>query len=588
MTLPSGKREAEVVRELLKRAERIPEGDEAKVKALFALVGQIVSRAGEKVLIFTEFVDTLEMLARVFERAGWVEAPADEEDWPVEKGCGLFFRYEGETPRRHREAIRRRFLADPDVRLLLATDAASESINLHKGCNHLVHLETVWNPNRYEQRNGRIDRYGQTRPPQIYLLINASSIDERVAKVGYSKLERIAEDVGSVSNVLPLAQRIDVEGFLERFADDDFSAAEAEMERRLSQAERDAREEAEADGTADLVRGESFENDDMNAVSKALAESRGFVPEFGDVQEFLGVYLRAGGGAFEAVAGERDVLSVTVPAPLRDELGIDRIARATVRRDLAVREGDVDEESRVEFLSPGHPLVRAALRRARGWLYQPGFKSRVSYRRVPRSASPGLLFTYALRFLDGRGEAIEERFEAVAIGLDGTPSLDSEADLLRFRDPGVGGNLTAAEELALKERFEPAFTAARAAADAEVRRRAEGRTRCLADAQQRMVEEALIRLGRWLQASEDRLRRTAVAETLPSGPRQLDLAGAVARELTAEARERARRERRFRAQQQKLVESAETRRADIRAMEQVRLDAIDAIGALVLVPEGIR
>ncbi len=47
------------------------------------------------------------------------------------------------------------------VRILLATDAASEGIDLQNHCSRLIHYEIPWNPNRLEQRNGRIDRHGQ-------------------------------------------------------------------------------------------------------------------------------------------------------------------------------------------------------------------------------------------------------------------------------------------------------------------------------------------------------------------------------------------------------------------------------------------
>jgi len=589
MVLPSGKAEAEIVRDLIARAQRIPDGGEAKVQALTKLVATILSEPAEKVVVFTEFVDTLDMLTRVFTGEGWVEAPVKESERPENIGRGLYFRYEGETPARHRESIRRQFLSDPAVRILLATDAASESINLHKGCNHLIHLETVWNPNRYEQRNGRIDRYGQTRRPQIYLLINAASIDERVAKVGYRKLERIAEDLGSVSNVLPLAARIDVDEFLEQLGEGEVERAEAEMERRLDKAERQVRGEEESDGTADLIRGESFEAHELQAVNDALAGSREFVPEFSDVQEFLGVYLRAESSRLEGLPAEHDVYAITVPSSLRAEVGAERIPRGTFRRDLAVREIDTEEAERVEFLSPGHPLVRAALRRARGWIFQSGFASRVAYRRVAASVRPGYLFTYASRFLDGRGEAVEERFEAVFIGLDGTPSTDPDADLRLFRDPGVGGNLSDAEEAVLKRRFASGFGRAMELAARVVRKRAETRTEELLQVQRRIMQDAFFRLGRWRQAAEDRLRRRlAVEGPAVTAPRQLDLEGHVRKEIAAEERERARRLRRFNSDLQKLLADEHKRRADIECMEHVRLDTIDPIGALALVPEAAR
>ncbi|MEZ5257877.1 MAG: helicase-related protein [Ilumatobacteraceae bacterium] len=67
-----------------------------------------------------------------------------------------------------REKIKQAFQADPseegaEVRILLATDTASEGIDLQNHCSKLIHVEIPWNPNVMEQRNGRIDRYGQQR-----------------------------------------------------------------------------------------------------------------------------------------------------------------------------------------------------------------------------------------------------------------------------------------------------------------------------------------------------------------------------------------------------------------------------------------
>jgi superfamily II DNA/RNA helicase len=58
------------------------------------------------------------------------------------------------------------------VRLLLATDVASEGINLHHECHHIIHYDLPWSIITLIQRNGRIDRLGQTRPPIVrYLLV---------------------------------------------------------------------------------------------------------------------------------------------------------------------------------------------------------------------------------------------------------------------------------------------------------------------------------------------------------------------------------------------------------------------------------
>jgi uncharacterized protein YcbX len=217
-------------------------------------------------------------------------------------------------------------------------------------------------------------------------------------------------------------------------------------------------------------------------------------------------------------------------------------------------------------------LVRAALRRMRGKVYAAGFASRVSFRRVAASETPGFVFTFAQRFLDGRGEAIEERFEPVFVALNSSASTDAEHDRRRFAAESHG-NLPAEERHLLMSRFKADFERARDAAMLEAQRRQTERVKVLSEQQDRIAEEALIRLGRWEQASEQRLQQRLSAV----GAQQMDLFGVVARRL-----------RQFQKEQEQLLKQKETRRAEIRAMKQVRADALDAIGALVVYPEGFK
>ncbi|MGE7434794.1 SNF2-related protein [Kitasatospora sp. NPDC001175] len=67
--------------------------------------------------------------------------------------------------------------AGSDVRLLLTGDGASEGVNLHRQCHHLIHWDLPWSLIRVEQRNGRIDRYGQQHPPEFRAMILASGVE---------------------------------------------------------------------------------------------------------------------------------------------------------------------------------------------------------------------------------------------------------------------------------------------------------------------------------------------------------------------------------------------------------------------------
>ncbi len=570
LTLPDGRTEEEVLRQLIALAERVPEGSEGKVRALLALLARLLADPQEKAVVFTEFVDTLEMLARVLDREGWQ---------------GRYVTYHGATPPQEREAIRSRFLEDPQVRIFLATDAASEGINLQKACKRLIHLEIPWNPNRYEQRNGRIDRYGQTRPPEIYLLVATRSLEQRVAQIVVEKLERIADQLGSVSNVFPLAARVDMDEFLARADPEAVEEAGQEIAHRLDQAIAQEQTILTEQVPDELIRGQVFEAEEMAAVERELELARSLVPEYRDVEAFLRTFFRLEGGRLEET-GEEGVFRVLVPRSLQ-EVGRDRYERATFRRDLAVAEEDREADRRVEFLSPGHPLVQAALRRMRGKIHSPNFPSRMAYRRTPPGSPPGLVFTYALRFVDGRGETVEERFEAVFVSLDRQVSRDGAADLRWVAECRSFGHLSEAEAHTLLPRFQATFETAKALAEAEVRRRQAERTRELEAFQRQIADEALIRLGRWKQASEDRLARRAVEVLTGAGPLQLDLFGQRQRDYERMVRERERRVRQFEREREQLLEQEQERRGEIRAMETVRADAVDAIGALLLIPEGM-
>ena len=120
-----------------------------------------------------------------------------------------------------REQIKAAFQANPaesPVRILLATDAASEGIDLQNHCSRLVHYEIPWNPNRMEQRNGRVDRHGQKadrvliyhfvgrgyreRGEQAALTPGALEGDLEFLMLAAIKVDRIRNDLGTVGPVI--------------------------------------------------------------------------------------------------------------------------------------------------------------------------------------------------------------------------------------------------------------------------------------------------------------------------------------------------------------------------------------------------
>lgn len=107
----------------------------------------------ERVIIFTEYRDTQRWLHERLLAAG---VPAER--------IAMLFGGQDEEQREHIKSVFRESPELSPIRILLATDAASEGINLQSYCHRLLHWEIPWNPNRLEQRNGRIDRHGQNAP----------------------------------------------------------------------------------------------------------------------------------------------------------------------------------------------------------------------------------------------------------------------------------------------------------------------------------------------------------------------------------------------------------------------------------------
>lgn len=150
----------------------------------------------ERVVIFTEYVDTLE----------WIHAILRQRGYENDRVAVI----DGSTDADEREVIRARFNTDPSrekLRILLATDAAGEGIDLQEYCHRLVNFDIPFNPNRLEQRIGRIDRYGQTHDPEIRHFATddkktqlAEDVDllARVAK----KVAQIMADLGSANEII--------------------------------------------------------------------------------------------------------------------------------------------------------------------------------------------------------------------------------------------------------------------------------------------------------------------------------------------------------------------------------------------------
>lgn len=251
---PLSPRERELLKQMHTWAERASAQPDSKTRELFRWLKGIVKPNGkwsdERVVIFTEYRATLNWLHEQLAMNGLTEG-------------GRVMTLYGGMPSDQREAVKAAFQASPHisaVRILLATDAASEGIDLQNHCHRILHIEIPWNPNRLEQRNGRLDRHGQKKNVQVFHFVAKGYKDQRntwdepgegleadglqgdleFLFRAVKKVEAIREDLGKVGPVI--AQQVE-EAMLGRRRKLDTAQAERESEpvKRMLKFERDLR-----------------------------------------------------------------------------------------------------------------------------------------------------------------------------------------------------------------------------------------------------------------------------------------------------------------------------------------------------------
>ncbi len=146
----------------------------------------------ERLVVFTEYKTTLDYLERRL-----------AERFPAAGAIRVLF---GGMDDAERDEIKAAFNdpADP-VRILVATDAAAEGLNLQETARYLLHYDIPWNPARLEQRNGRLDRHGQARDVVIHHFTSDDDADLQFLAYVIGKVNTIREDLGVMGDVFERA-----------------------------------------------------------------------------------------------------------------------------------------------------------------------------------------------------------------------------------------------------------------------------------------------------------------------------------------------------------------------------------------------
>jgi len=415
--------EIDRLRELAAQAKVVEDTEsEAKLGRLRRLLQEegFFDRPDQLLLIFTEFKDTLDYL--VEKLTSW--------------GFRVGFIHGGMKPGSRDEPGTRLYVEqqfkEKDIQILVATEAAGEGINLQV-CNIMFNYDIPWNPNRLEQRMGRIHRYGQTKDCLIFNFVATNTIEGLVLQKLLHKLQEIRNALENdavfnvVGEVLPAAQ-------IERVLRDYYAGklGDTDLEDRLLRNVDVEHFRAICQNALEGLATKAL-NLEMLIERRAAAQERRVVPEavarfLQETSPYTGLDLRPVERlphTFEAVR--------TPPALQRYAQEPDwRLPAVSQRYPRLSTDRQVAERHHLEWVTPGHPLFEAVRRHTLAQAL-PTFQDGAAFYSLAHE-EPTRVDFYRARVVDGLGKVIHERLFAIEV----TPAGPRECDLAAL------GNLTPA------------------------------------------------------------------------------------------------------------------------------------------------
>ncbi len=394
-------------------------GAEEKLSRLKNLMQQegFFSQPDKRLLIFTEFKDTLDYLVGKL------------QEWGFRVGCI----HGGMKPGSRDEPGSRLFaeqqFRDGAIQILVATEAAGEGINLQV-CNILFNYDIPWNPNRLEQRMGRIHRYGQLKPCLIFNFVATNTIEGHVLQRLLTKLQEIRDALDDdavfnvVGEVLPAAQ-------MERVLRDYYAGklGDADLEDRFLKNVDERQFRAICQNALEGLASKKL-NLGMLVQRRAMAQERRVVPE--TIARFIRQAAPCARLELKDVSALPHAFDPgRTPSALHHyEQAADwRLPALAAKYPRSTTDRAVAEKNSLEWVTPGHPLFEA-LRRHTCAIAGKALGRGACFYSLQHDA-PSRMDFYRARVVDGMGVVIHERLFAVELAEGQQPIL---------REPGILGN----------------------------------------------------------------------------------------------------------------------------------------------------
>ena len=416
--------EVETLRQLAAQAQAVEDsGMEAKLSKLKELLQQegFFDDAEKRLLVFTEFKDTLDYLVGRL------------KSWGFRVGCIHGGMKPGSRDEHGTRLHAEQQFREGAIQVLVATEAAGEGINLQV-CNILFNYDIPWNPNRLEQRMGRIHRYGQRKNCLIFNFVATNTIEGRVLQRLLEKLQEIRDALDDdavfnvVGEVLPASH-------VERVLRDYYAGrlGDADLEARLLRNVDEHQFRAICQNALEGLASKKL-NLEMLIERRARAQERRVVPEtiarfIRDAAKFVPLTLKTFPRLPHTFEPGR------TPSVLRryENDPTWKLPALAAKYPCCSTDRETAETNNLEWVTPGHPLFEAIRRHTYAKALDAFGKGATFF--SLQHDRPARIDFYRARVVDGLGQVIHERLFAVEVSEGGEP---------RLREPSLLGDFTPA------------------------------------------------------------------------------------------------------------------------------------------------
>jgi len=422
--------ETDKLKQLAEQAQLVEDsGTEAKLSRLKDLLHQegFFDHPEQRLLLFTEFKDTLDYLMGRL------------KEWGFKIGCIHGGMKSGFRDQPGTRLYTEQQFKDGDIQILVATEAAGEGINL-QCCHILFNYDIPWNPNRLEQRMGRIHRYGQKSDCLIFNFVATNTIEGKVLQRLLEKLQEIRDALDDdavfnvVGEILPAAH-------IERVLRDYYAGrlGDADLEDRLLKNVDEKQFRAICQNALEGLASKKL-NLEMLVERRARAQERRVVPEtiarfMCESADYIDFALKTHSSLPHTFDPGR------TPTILRNyESQTDwKLPPLVTKYPRFSTDRDTAETNNLEWVTPGHPLFEA-LRRHAFILAQGTFGKGACFYSLQHD-TPARLDFYRARVVDGLGQVIHERLFVVELTASGEARLQEPSVLGNFSPTNLPENL---------------------------------------------------------------------------------------------------------------------------------------------------